>query len=301
MIFLIVCVSSVWNLNAQNLVAISQLNAPQRLIQSNPFQFQDAGGFSQNIGKTSGSDLKTLQVKELSDSYISIYLLGGVQPISTDGSNMSLSYIDESPSQDNLSVTKIIEEGNSGLGANLGVEFGNYKGWHGELSLSAAFGKADRLGIDVGGGYNFSIGKRFVLRPVLGFSFGSAMFNMGDLNNNDLFIQINDTQFYDENVSVQLRAREYGLRPRADMLFRISNKINIRAYAAYFLGLGQGTPFLRFSGSNDGSGESTTLVEKENITESNVTFSIGDQQTTKLPIDFDGFQFGLGLSFNLGK
>ncbi|MCU0443965.1 MAG: hypothetical protein MUE85_03545 [Microscillaceae bacterium] len=235
--------------------------------------------------------------------YSGLFLYMGSHAVRTESSFLELSYIDESPAPDRLTTTKNIEAGSRGFGFNLGLEFGNYKGAHVELSLGGAYGKAKRALFELGVGRNFSMGEKFVVRPVVTLSMGAARFPIGSMRNNTGYIEVNGTEFYAETISVSLREYQFGLRPRVDFLYRVTDRITARANVGYYLKVFDNAPYLHFSGVNENAGEDDDVVTaREKISESNVNLIINDAENQRdLPVKFGGLSFNLGVGYSFGR
>ncbi len=248
-------------------------------------------------------ELAMSQSSSEAQPYSGLFLYMGSHAVRTESSLLELSYIDESGFPDRLTTTKNIETGNRGFGFNLGLEFGNYKGAHVELSFGGAYGKAKRALFELGAGRNFSMGEKFVVRPVVTLSMGAARFPTGTMQNNTGVIVVNGTEFYAESISTSLRQYQFGLRPRLDFLYRVTDRITARANVGYYLKIFDNEPYLHFSGVNDNAGENDDVVTaREKISENNVNLIINDAESQQdLPVKFGGLSFNFGIGYSFGK
>ena len=143
--------------------------------------------------------LANLSAQDFPNKYRSVHLAFGPRTLDTNPGTISTSFVDNSPSMDNLNSTIEVLDKYNRLGFNLGINFGKYRG------LSHSFNFDISLGEHMGGLFYYSLGYSipievgenvFMIRPNINLGFGNYGFDVGDLENNAAYIQIGEKQYF---------------------------------------------------------------------------------------------------------
>lgn len=232
--------------------------------------------------------------------YSGYYIGVGMRSTNIETALISLNYIDDSPSRDSFSGEKELKEQDYGISFEFGTQGGDLRGGHFELGGSGITGSVNFLAFHMAYGYNFALGQsnKSFLRPVLGVEFGRAKSRIGDITNNDLFIRVDNTDFYSDEVSIKVISNQGTIKPRIDFGIPFSGTENhsiLTFTAGYSYNIYSNEPMIKFTGS-DGNQEPTRATER--IDEENVDFSLnGVRSTTKLPFNLNGPFVGIGFKF----
>lgn len=217
-------------------------------------------------------------------------------PLKAEKGTISLDYTDDSPRSDDFYSDKEIKKSSYAFNLDFGLQGGRKNAHHWEIILGGSFGSLlVRFYGQAGYGWNIPVAKgRMTVRPVLNLAYGNVRYKLGDMINGSEYIQVNDTKFYSDKVAVSAVTNPLAAIPRIDIPFSIGKKAAIKIFAGYHFTLSTSDPFIRFSGE-DYDKESVTAKEK--IKEANINLKINGIRIQKMPVDLDGFVFGLGVSF----
>ena len=232
-----------------------------------------------------------------SDTYTGIYVGTRWLPLRTQSGVVALDYTDHSPSKDNFTATRPVKASNYAFNLDIGVEGGRRNGPHVELLLGGSWGETlVRFYAQFGYGRNFSLTKNgaVTVRPVLNVSYGNVRYKLGDMFQNDEFIQVDGKRFYSEKVGVAAVTNPLVLLPRLDVPIRLTRKIQLKLHGGYHLTLRQGDMALRFTGED---ADDEMISAREAATSDHVNLRVNDRETTHMPVKLDGFTFGAGLVF----
>lgn len=224
----------------------------------------------------------------------SILTIGaGVKLIKPDSRNMTLWYVDESPSRDNI-YTDFKQSGNIAIQLNLRLQDNNVnkKGhvfFDGQLYFGALNGGTLGLGIF----YANYDKRKFRIVPELSGMMGYCSKKIGVMENNDIYIQVNKTKFKDyTNVDVSLANFYIGLKPGINLTFPVGVKSEFGVGVNYQLSAKSGS--VNFSGV-DNSG--TAVSDSEGLKESNVGFYVAGIKTDIIPFNPNGFELKIFYGF----
>ena len=206
---------------------------------------------------------------------------------------ITLIYVDESPSRDNLNSTVTVEGNQAYL---LGFRYqnnGDNATFRFLIDGQGFFGSINGLSLALGGGLRLNDKGGFIIKPEISGVFGYGAKGIGTIQNNDIYIQVNDTKFQDyTNVKVAVENYFVGVKPGISFGFRTGHKSEIGVGVYYQISWKSGS--ITFSGKDD-SGQSASDSEK--LTEQNVVFSVNGSNTDKVPFNPDGLEFRLFYSF----
>ena len=224
----------------------------------------------------------------------------GTRPTVIPTAIIQLDYTDESPSRDNFSTVKSMTSINSSLSAEAGFSFGKRYRLNHEILFGVSLSEdAFRMYGTYGLGYNLSfLQDRFVLRPVANIAWGVTHFQLGEMENNAEYIEINDTRYYDDELNVILASRQFFASGRMELLVKITDNLGLSANVGYQQSLTNSKPFLKFIGRDtDQHDEEQRVAEKEKLSEANVSLELDNEGIDKIPLDLDGLFYGLGIYF----
>ena len=226
-------------------------------------------------------------------SQTSFSISGGVKMIPPDSRTVTLLYVDESPSQDNI-YKDVKQSGN--LCINFAARYQDNdvtKNYHLFVEGQGYFGSLNGIALNTGLFYRKNFDSKFILQPELAFVIGFSSKGIGEIENNDIYIQVNNTHFQDyTNVNVAVRNLYYGIKPGLNFVFKTGTFKEMGFGVGYQLSLKSGK--LVFSGTNQ-DGNATTDSEK--LTASNVGFYVDGDKTDKVPFNPDGLEFKIFYNF----
>ena len=227
----------------------------------------------------------------------------GTKPLKINELDVRLSYIDESPSPDYFSTDFSLEPSESVNYVSIGFMQDNFKekflmGLKADMFFKQMFG----FNLDLSGGYLINASDNFKFGPKVDVTlFGIANKNIGKLQNNTGYIQVNDTKFYDDEVKVSFQNIWFGLKPSLFAMFNPTSAFHVFANVGY--SLNASLVNIGFSGEGEVENENTSA--SENLDADNLTFIINHPSGIEDPkkeakFGFNGlnFSFGFGINFN---
>jgi hypothetical protein len=218
---------------------------------------------------------------------------GGIKLIKPDSRVTTLWYVDESPSMDNL-YKSVEQEGN--LAYNISARWQNdniHQAFHLFVEGQGYFGSINGLALNTGLFYRKNFTSKFIIQPELAAVLGFSSKGMGEIQNNDVYIQVNDTRFQDyTNVNVAMQNIYYGIKPGLGFIIKTGSVSEIGFGVNYQLSIKSG--MIAFSGiGQDGNSAS----DSESLNEPNVGFYVDGVQTDVIPYNPDGLEFKVFYSF----
>ena len=227
----------------------------------------------------------------------------GTKPLKINELDVTLSYVDESPSPDYFDTRFSLESSESVNYFSIGFMQDNFKekflmGLKADIFFKQMFG----FNLDLSGGYLINASDNFKIGPKVDVTlFGVANKNIGKLQNNTGYIQVNDTKFYDDEVKVSFQNIWFGLKPSLFAMFNPTSAFHVFANIGY--SLNASLVNIGFSGEGEVENENTSA--SENLDADNVTFTINHPSGLEDPkkeakFGFNGlnFSFGVGINFN---
>ena len=235
------------------------------------------------------------------NKYRSFTLGFGPRILDTYPGTLFTSFIDDSPSMDNLSTTTMIEDSYTRVGLFLAFNFGKFKG----LSHSVAFDIS--LGDHQGGLFYYSLGysipmevgeNTLIIRPAMNAGFGNYGFDVGELENNASYIQIGETQYFDSQLDLHLKSQTFVYGPALDLHFIVQDKFKIFANVAYDIASSNTNPTLEFSPPSSSDNDNTSSL---NIDGSNPFVTYNDEKITTLPYEASGMRITVGVGYTWAR
>ena len=227
----------------------------------------------------------------------------GSKPLKINELDVTLSYIDESPSPDYFATDFTLEPSSSVNYFSIGFMQDNFKekflmGLKADLFFKQMFG----FNLDLSGGYLINANDNFKFGPKVDVTlFGIANKNIGELQNNTGYIQVNDTKFYDNEVKVSFQNVWFGLKPSFFAMFSPTKAFNVFANIGYSLN----ASLVNIGFSGEGITENENTSATENLDANNLTFTINhplglEDPKKEAKFGFNGvnFSFGIGINFN---
>lgn len=217
----------------------------------------------------------------------------GVKLIKLDSRVTTLWYVDESPSMDNL-YKSVQQEGNLAISLSARWQDDDAgKAFHLFVEGQGYLGSINGLALNTGLFYRKNFDSKFVIQPELAAILGFSSKGIGVIENNDVFIQVNETRFQDySNVKVAIQNVYYGIKPGFNLIFKTGSASEIGLGIHYQLSIKSG--IIAFSGvGRDGNAASNS----EKLTEPNVGFYVDGVKTDKIPYNPDGLELKLFYSF----
>jgi len=227
----------------------------------------------------------------LLEAQITKSISGGVKLINSDTRTITLHYVDESPSMDNLS-TNANQTGNLAFQLNFRFQdakddrnyhfFGEGQGYLGSIN-----------GLALNCGILFRGKGKIKIQPEMSGIIGFSQKSIGEIKNNDVYIQVNNTRFKDyTDVQVSLRNIYYGIKLGLSFSVNTGTNSEIGFGVNYQLSAKVGS--IVFSGKGQ-DGKSTS--DTEGLGEKNVGFYVDGYKTDKIPYNPDGLELKIFYSF----
>lgn len=220
-------------------------------------------------------------------------LHGGVKLIRPNQREITLWYVDESPSRDNIFKT-VKQSGKISYSFAARWQDANpTKLFHIFIEGQGYVGSINGLSLNLGLSYRKRFDRKFVIQPELPLIFGFSSKGLGAIENNDLYIKVNKTQFQDiTNVNVSIRNTYFGIKPGLSFIFKIKSGSEIGIGANYQLSIKKGG--VAFSGKGQDGLQASAF---ENFKEKNVGFYVEGEQTDVIPYNPDGLEIKLFYVF----
>lgn len=239
-------------------------------------------------------------IAELPNKYRGFFIGYGPRTFDTEPGTILTSFVDNSPSMDNFSTMTEVLESYSKSAVQFGFKFGHYNGLSHSILVDLTFGDLN------GGQLNYSLGYSkskivgngiLVIRPHIYGGFGNYGFDVGEIENNAGYIQINNTQYFDEYLNADLKSQVGVWGPGLDVYWMVHDHASVYLNVGLDITSDNSNPELRFTApSGSDSPESSLPIDTDNP---NVTFQ-GDK-LTKLPYKTGGLRIGIGAAFTWQK
>lgn len=227
----------------------------------------------------------------------SVLLNAGIVPFTVKGSVIDFFYVDQSPSRDNLQSYIDLKAKKFGYGGQVGLEWAmdNHIVWRAQYQMAwNSEGGTKGLVFGVGKG----LGRKGHIIPSLDLTLGNSFIKLGDIYQNDVFIQIHKKKMYSEKVSVKFRNYFAALTPQINMDLPVSRRANLRATVGYSYGF-HTRSVLSFVGYDENDKK---VKEKEKLSASNVTFKVdGEEKTDASLFNLRGIHANLGIVYHIYK
>lgn len=211
---------------------------------------------------------------------------------------INTSFVDESPSMDNLSTSVEVSQAYTRIGLNTSLEFGKLEGMRWGLFLDSALGE-NQLNL---GGLSFGnqwviMNKKLWLSTNLNLMFSSNRFEIGQLRNTASYIQINGKRYSQPSMKLRLRSNSFAFGPEVKFNFKLLKKILITGNLAYDFGLTPSKSTLIFiPSSKDESIYAETSNQKLDINNPNLNLTYNGSEFTSLGSIYREFRITIGVA-----
>ncbi len=217
-----------------------------------------------------------------------------LQPLNVDESSVDFRYVDESPSMDNIQSYFSLNSRKRSFGLNLGVEADLSNRLLAGLSLDLVrSSEASLFGVDLGIGY--PMGKNnFFFIPRAALTLGTGSVKLGDINNNDVYIQVNDTKFYSQTVATRYKRGFLGGKFGAGIAVGVTPNVDLTLNAGYKLAIAT-SENLTFTGKDQ---EDQSQTELEPLSQNNIYLNINGVQSDINALSFMGIYGNVGVAIH---
>ena len=230
--------------------------------------------------------------------YRSLFVGIGPRSFNTDPGTIITAYTDESPSMDHLETTVEVEDNYNKIGLQIGYKWGRYSGISNAVLFDISFGENQGGLVSYSFGYNFpmELGDGiFIFRPAFFAGFGNFGFDIGEIQNNAGYIEINGIQYYDSSLKVELSSQVVVYGPEVDFMWMFGGNFDAFLNVNYDLSGNNSRPEVKFSSTSTGDDVSTgTSIDIDNA---NLDISYNGEALTTLPYKISGLRLTLGLSY----
>jgi hypothetical protein len=218
---------------------------------------------------------------------------GGVRIIRPENRIVTLWYVDESPSMDNI-FKEFKQQGNTCY--ELSLRYVNYdynKNMQWFIEGQGYLGSLSGLALNPGLVYTGKNESKFKFQPELAASLGYSSKGIGTIENNDVYIKVNNTQFMDyTNVNVSVQNIFFGLKPGLNLGSSTGNGNEIGIRFNYLISYKMG--YLNFSGTGQ---DGNRASDSEDMDARNVSFWVDGEKTETVPFNPDGLEIKLYYRF----
>lgn len=248
------------------------------------------------IGLSPEEQAAALQYKR----YRSIFLGVGPRILNTDGGKIELSYTDDSPSMDQLNSTTELKDTYVVPAVQFGYKFGRYNGLSHDILFDAGFGDNITVLFAYSIGWNFRMelkDKPFLIRPAIQGQISNTQFKVGELRNNDTFIQIGERQYFEDRLDANLRAQNVVYALKLDFTYRFANRVDAFLKVAYDVPSSNRNTELELSVPENLQTENSPGPSTLSLTDENPMITYNGERLETLPYDLGGLRFTVGVSY----
>ena len=208
---------------------------------------------------------------------MTLYLGFGVRPLKYGDLDIEFEYIDESPSHDHIYEYYQLDKRSSAFSLNAGFEYFDHSNWFYHLEGELYFGEVRGGGADFGMGYHFDTGKGFEIRPSLGLGMNYTRVELGDIYQNSVYIQVNDTKFYSRSVGIRVSSPSLSLRPQVAFVLPVLDNYEVRLGMGYHINLARFSSDLQFSGEDENR---KSISDSKPLKAANAYLGVNGRRTT---------------------
>ena len=221
----------------------------------------------------------------------------GVAPLTVTKTALDFAYTDESPSQDYIESLINLKGGKIGVVGQIGLEWESTSQWIQRVQYQ--FGISRQSGMS---SFLFGIGKGFGKESRFAASvdvtIGSSYLKLGDIVQNDVYIEVNKKKFYSDEVAIKFRNYFVGFTPQLSYSFPLSNALDLRFTGGYSYAFHTKSGLV-FKGRSQNNKK---VKAKEKLTAPNVELYVeGERKTNPQIFELNGPYGTVALLLHLYK
>lgn len=247
----------------------------------------------------------SLQAQEVKTSlylqkYRSAFIGFGPRFLNTDPGTITTTFVDDSPSMDSFNSTFDVKDGYTHLGVNFGYKFGRYRGLSHDIvfDIAATTNYTFKFGYSLGWNFLFDLGdKNLLIRPALQGLVANTVFQIGQLENNASYIQVDDLQYFESELDVELRSASVTLAPRLDVTYVLAKRFDVFLKLAYDLSRDNTDPSLELSVPEDLRTDDSPQDSSLDIDGDNPLVLYNGEKLESLPYNPSGLRLSIGVSY----
>ena len=237
---------------------------------------------------------------DLAEGSLLLYGALGGKSLGVDGDFVALDFTDDSPSRDNITTAVSLTENNFSFLAGLGISYFFKDNIEGHIEVNGLFGQSSGLQFGLGAGYMMPVGN---MSLILGLDLGVYSYQkyLGDIINNDLYIQINSTQIYERSARTYYSNTCTTLKPNVKLISKDFNGKGWHVFGSvgYDALIARGSAKLVFSGEDEG-GE--VVTDSKEVSSFNFNyFEVDGVSNFDSILDASGVSFRIGLIKTIGE
>ncbi len=230
------------------------------------------------------------------EKYRSVFVGFGPRTLNTTPGTIKTVYTDESPSMDHLETQIEILDKYKKWGFQAGYKWGRYKGLSHSILFDISMGK-NRGGVFTYSlGYNYPVKintKALIIRAALFGGFGNFGFDIGQLENNAGYIEINGNKYYDKQLDVSLSSQVFLYGPELDLMFELSDHFEVFASFIYDIASKNSRPKINFV-TTEKEDQDTASID---LGGDNPKVTYNGKELTSLPYEISGLRLTFGVSY----
>ncbi|MEL7422445.1 MAG: hypothetical protein AAFN81_05610 [Bacteroidota bacterium] len=232
--------------------------------------------------------------------YRSLFIGLGPRFLDTDPGTISTTFVDDSPSMDSFNSDFEIKDRYTQVGINFGYKFGRYRGLSHDILFDISASNNYQIIFGYSLGWNFLLdvnGKDIVVRPALQAFGSNQVFQIGQIQNNAAFIQIDDTRYFEDELNLELRAELLAISPRLDITYVFADRWDCFLKMAYDFPRENTNPRLDFSVPSNLRTDDSPTDSTVDIDGDNPLVRYNGEKLESLPYNPGGLRLTLGISF----
>ncbi len=201
--------------------------------------------------------------------------------------------VDDSDSKDHLTTSGQFD-GTGAFAFGVGLETNTSEQVHREYVGEFQFGSYKLYSFQIGLGVNANLSDKLTIRPKGNIGYARTILDLGDLENNETFIQFGEKLYWAESMEVEAKHHNFIATPSVDFVFDVDDDWYATFNVGYQFVWNLGTPYVEFSSDDDDEGST-----KMDVDDNHLSFLIDNDVVDELPFSPNGFSVGFAISFNI--
>lgn len=232
--------------------------------------------------------------------YRGFFLGLGPRFLDTDPGEITTNFVDDSPSMDNFNSVFTVKDGYTPIGIQFGYKWGRYQGISQDVLFDVSTGANGVLAFGYSIGYNIKTqikGNTLLIRPAVQGLFSNTIFGLGEIQNNAAYIQIDDKQYFERELDVELRSQNVNLAAKVDLHYKILSRVDLFLKIAYDFSSENTNPSLRLSVPDRLRTDNSPGDSSLDIDSSNPNLTYNGEKLINLPYNPGGLRLTVGASY----